>query len=418
MTDRSRLIPAPMVKSVSDAVIIPELKIDVFPIQPETQLTIEMTRADRRVSASQWTIREGGIEGAISFFKDNISPHLLIIESNDEPDVLIGSLDRLAAECGSQTRVIVLSARNDVNFFRRLLGSGVTDEITTPFRPMDLIDAIARAWEDGSELRLGRLIAFIGARGGAGSSTVAHNVAAVIANGFDTSVLLADLDLQFGTVGIDFDVEGSYGMNDVLRSAERLDDVLLDRIVLKYDQNLQLLASEPTLERVPDLHGGALEKLIALARTTPRHVLLDIPRVWTSRTKRALMHADQIVITAAPDLTSLRNTKLIADFLRQSRPNDLTPILVLNQVGQPRRPEISPAEFFETVRLQDGHVIPFNASLFGKAANQGQVVAYQAGKSKVNQRFHGIGKRIVFPDGRDVEQSLQQKINRFIRRWW
>src|SRR6056297_3061837 len=111
-------------------------------------------------------------------------------------------------------------------------------------------------------------------------------------------------------------------MNDILGSAARLDEVLLDRIVLKYGENLELLASEPNLERVADVHGGAIEKLIELAQTTERHVLLDMPHIWTRRSKKALISADQIFITATPDLTSLRNTKLMTEFLRQARPND------------------------------------------------------------------------------------------------
>lgn len=404
--------------SAMDSVVIPTIRIDVFAIDPATRSVIEFTSADRRLSKSHWRFREGGIEGAIRLYGEQSSPNLILIENNDARGSLFSALERLAMECRPETKVIILTAENDVNLYRDLLDKGITDELTTPFSSMTLVDTIARAWEDEAQPRIGRLIAFIGARGGAGSSTVAHNVAAALAQWHEKQILLADLDLQFGTVGIDFDVDGSYGMNDILRSAARLDEVLLDRIVLKYSENLELLASEPNLERVADVHGGAIEKLIELAQTTERYVLLDMPHIWTRRSKKALISADQIFITATPDLTSLRNTKLMTEFLRQARPNDPMPVLVFNQVGQPRRPEIPLAEFAEAVRLDEGPIIPFNASIFGHAANNGQIVASYAERSKHARIFRKLSEEIISPNTHRRRSSLNRQILRFLRKWW
>jgi len=230
--------------------------------------------------------------------------------------------------------------------------------------------------------------------------------------------ILADLDLHFGAVGLDFDVDGSYGMNDILGSAARLDEVLLDRIVLKYGEKMELLASEPNLDRVADVHGGAIEKLVELAQTTERHVLLDMPHIWTRRSKKALLSADQIFITATPDLTSLRNTKLMTEFLRQARPNDPMPVLIFNQVGQPRRPEIPLAEFAEAVRLDEGAVIPFNASIFGHAANKGQVVMSYAERSRHAQIFRKISDEVIRPGSNRRRMPLKRRISRLLRKWW
>ena len=405
-------------QSITDSIVIPALKIDVFPITQATRAVIDYTASDRRLAKSHWKFYDGGISAAISLYKDQPSANLILIENNDDPQSLFSALEGLAQECLPETKVILISQNNDVNLYRELIASGVTDELTTPLQSMTLVEAIAKAWEDEAAPRIGRLIAFIGARGGVGSSTVAHNVAAAMARRHETQTLLADLDLQFGTVGLDFDVDGSYGMNDILSSASRLDDVLLDRIVLKYADNLQLLASEPTLDRVADVHGGAIEKLLELAQTTERHVLLDMPRIWTRRTKQAMISADQIIITATPDLTSLRNTKTITEFLRQARPNDPMPILVMNQVGQPRRPEIPLAEFAESVRLDEGHVIPFNASLFGRAANNGQVVTMYSERSRLAQIFNEISEEILTPGVKRRSVSFQRRLVRFLRKYW
>jgi pilus assembly protein CpaE len=404
--------------SVADTFVIPALRIDLFFLNEQTKALIDRATRDRRLIRSKSHVYEGGIKAAIDLYQKKSTPNLIVIENNDEPELLFPALDRLAEECLPDTQVIIISNQNDVSLYRQLINRGVTDEVTFPFRPIDLIEAIAAAWKNESNPRIGRLIAFIGARGGAGSSTVGHNVAGAMARSFDTDVLLADLDLQMGTVGIDFDVDGSYGMNDVLKSGARLDEVLLERTVLKYDEKLEILASETNLNSSLELQADAIEKLINLAQTTPRHVILDLPRTWGEETKKALISADQIVITATPDLTSLRNTKQISEYLRQARPNDDMPILVMNQVGQPRRPEIAITEFCEAVRLNEGHSIPYNSSIFGRAANSGRIVTYSNERSSVASAFRDIAEDLLNPGMRNKPVSIKRKLVHFMRKWW
>lgn len=405
-------------KNLVQTKIIPALVADVFAVQAPTSAAIEQAGRDRRTAKMRWNFFEGGIPAAISHYKINPTPNLILLESFAEPEELLNQLQSLAEHCASETKVIIITPRNDVVLYRKLLEYGVTDELVSPIRSETVIDAIARAWEDVAETKIGLMTAFIGSRGGTGSSTIAHNVAVAMSKELSIEVLLADLDLQFGTVGIDFDVDGSYGMNEVLRSADRLDDVLLSRLALKYDEKLFILASETNLDRTADIHRGAIERLTEVTHTSPRHVILDIPRIWTRRTKQALINADNIVITATPDLTSLRNCKIIVEFLRQARPNDAMPLLVLNQVGQPRRPEITPEEFAEAVRLDLGPRLAYNASLFGKASNNGQLIADFAEKSSFSKTFIDISKRINGYKLPPAKASLPHKIVRFAKRWW
>lgn len=398
--------------------ILPPISVDVFALTPQTSAAVESAGQDRRLTKVRWKHREGGIPGATSLYRTDPSPNLLILESEAPPETLFTELEALAEECEPTTKVLVVAPANDVTFFRELLARGVTDLLVTPVSPRNVISALQRAYEDEAEPKLGRVTAFIGARGGVGSSTVAHNVAVAIGKWLDTDVLLADLDLQFGTVGLDFDVDGSYGMNDVLRGAERLDDLLLERMALKYDEHIQILAAETSLERTADLHGGAVERLLDVAHSSARHVILDIPRIWTRRSKKALISADEIVITATPDLTSLRNVKQMLEFFRQQRLHDPMPLLVLNQVGQPRKPEISPEDFASAVRLEPGPQVPFNAALFGKALNNGQVIVEFAERSAVARTFLEIGRYVDGYKHARSNPTLSRKIARALKRWW
>ncbi|MGO8242027.1 CtpF protein, partial [Rhizobium ruizarguesonis] len=73
--------------------------------------------------------------------------------------------------------------------------------------------------------------------------------------------------------------------------------------------------------------------------------VLEVPHVGSEWTRSVLSSVDEVVIAAVPDLANLRNAKNMLDALRKMRPNDMPPHLILNQVGMPKRPEISPSDF-------------------------------------------------------------------------
>src|SRR5690606_1810978 len=192
---------------------------------------------------------------------------------------------------------------------------------------------------------VGRSIAFMGAKGGVGSSTIAHNVGWTISNLFSNEVVVADLDLAFGTANINFDQDPAQGIAEAVFSPERIDEVYLDRLLAQCAEHLSLLASPSTLDRIYDFDPEAFSEIIEIAQRSAPIVVLDVPHVWNGWTKNTLVQADEIVITATPELANLRNAKNLVDMLRKLRPNDAAPKLVINQAGMPKRPEITPADF-------------------------------------------------------------------------
>jgi pilus assembly protein CpaE len=119
-------------------------------------------------------------------------------------------------------------------------------------------------------------------------------------------------------------------------------------------------------------------------------VAVDLPHVWTPWSRRLLLQADEIVITAIPDLANLRNAKNIVDLLRQARKNDAAPHLVLNMANLQKRPEITPKEFEGALGLKTLAVIDFDCESFGQAANNGQMVEEYNPKAKSVQAFRDI----------------------------
>jgi pilus assembly protein CpaE len=200
---------------------------------------------------------------------------------------------------------------------------------------------------------------------------------------FKSEVVVADLDLAFGTANINFDQDPAQGIAEAVFAPERIDEVYLDRLLAQCAENLSLLAAPSSLDRIYDFEPEAFAQIIDTAQRSAPLLVLDVPHMWSGWAKNTLVRADEVVITAAPELANLRNAKNMVDMLKKLRPNDPPPKLVLNQVGMPKRPEITINDFAEPLGLTPVAVIPFEPQLFGNAANNGRMIGEMDGKSPI-----------------------------------
>ncbi|WP_349359365.1 AAA family ATPase [Stappia sp.] len=356
---------------------VPRIAIQAFCESDGVADTVETAARDRRMAKAHVKVHKGGVAAAIDFYGSAPTPNLIVIESLSDPGGLLEGLERLAEVCDAGTKVIVIGHVNDVSLYRDLIQRGVSDYLVAPIDLFQLIGAIGSLYVNPDADPLGRTIAFVGAKGGVGASTVAHNVAWSIARTYESDVVLADLDLAFGTAGLDFNQDPLQGVYEAISSPERLDEVMLDRLLSKCAEQLSLLAAPASLERPYDHSESTFDSLVELMRQGAPAVILDIPHGWSSWHRRLLASADEVVITAEPDLANLRNAKNMVDTLKQLRPNDVAPRLVLNRVGVPKRPEIKAGEFTDALGLDAVAVIPFDPLVFGTAANNGQMIGEQ-----------------------------------------
>jgi pilus assembly protein CpaE len=369
---------------------VPRISIQAFCETDGIAVPIERAGEDRRMAKTHLKIHMGGIATAIEFYQSAPTPNLIIVESRNEPAQLLESLGQLAEYCDPSTKVVVIGHHNDVSLYRDLIRAGISEYMIAPVSLADIISVISGIFVDPESEPIGRSIAFVGAKGGVGSSTVAHNVAWAMSNLFKTEVMVADLDLAFGTANINFDQDPAQGIAEAVFSPERLDEVYLDRLLAQCAERLSLLAAPSTLDRVYDFDSDAFSHIIDTAQRTTPLLVLDVPHVWTGWSKQTLINADEVVITATPELANLRNTKNLVDMLKKSRPNDAPPKLVLNQAGVPKRAEISIADFSEPLGITPMSVIPFDPVLFGNASNNGRMLGEMDAKHSTVQAINEI----------------------------
>jgi pilus assembly protein CpaE len=380
---------------ILDGCQVPRVSIVAF---CETQAAADMianASADRRMSRASIDVRVGGIARAIEFYRDSPSPDLLILESRASSADLLGDIEGLADVCDPDTRVVVIGASNDVMLYRELTDRGIADYLVWPVSEPAVIAAVGRVFRDAKPKQLGKTLAFIGAKGGVGASTVAHNVAWTLAGKFASNVILADMDLPFGTAGLDFNIDAEQGIADAIGDSSRLDALLLDRLLVSCGDHLSLLAAPAVLGKAYDFDETAFEQMLDIARAHAPNVVLDVPHMWTAWSRRTLISADEVVIVAEPDLANLRNAKSLVELLIQARPNDTPPKLVLNRVGMPRRPEIEPAEFAAALNLEPIAIIAFDPATFGTAANKGQMIASVSARSPACGAFGDIAQAVA-----------------------
>jgi pilus assembly protein CpaE len=353
---------------------VPRISIHAFCETESVSKPIERASEDRRMSKTHVRTVMGGLDAALDYYGTSPTPNLIILESRAEPKQLLASLERLAEVCDPSTKVIVIGHYNDVWLYRELLRFGISEYIVAPVSLADIIGNISQIFINPESEPLGKSIAFIGAKGGVGSSTIAHNLAWTMSTAFSSEVVVADLDLAFGTANINFDQDPAQGIAEAVFAPERIDEVYLDRLLAQCAEHLSLLAAPSTLDRVYDFDPEAFAQIIDTAQRSAPLLVLDVPHAWNGWTRNTLVGADEIVITATPELANLRNTKNMVDMLKKLRPNDKPPHLILNQAGVPKRPEISAADFAEPLGLTPLAVIPFDPQLFGNAANNGRML--------------------------------------------
>ncbi|MGA0597470.1 AAA family ATPase [Enterovirga sp. CN4-39] len=393
----SNEIAAPGAGDTQDRMIapLPRVTIQAFCETGAVADAITEATGDRRMQKAHLKVQMGGAAAAVEAYRHNPTPNVIVLEFQGDRSGILTSLDQLSTVCDAGTKVLLIGHVNDVILYRELMRRGVSEYLIAPIDVLDFIRAMSELFSTPGAEPLGRTVAVAGAKGGVGASTIAHNIAWAVAKTLSTQTVIVDLDIAFGTAGLDFNQDPPQGVSEAVFAPDRLDANLVDRLLSKCSDNLSLLAAPAMLDRTTDLTETAVDGLIDILRGSVPTIVLDMPHTWTAWAKRLLVSSDEIVLVATPDLASLRNVKNLYDLFRAARPNDAKPRVILNQVGLPKRPEIAAADFAKAIGAELAAVIPFDAALFGTAANNGQMIAEVQPSGKCAEIFAGLAASIT-----------------------
>lgn len=374
--------------------VIYRVHIEAFAIKPEVREALEQAKEYRDLAKSRFTVFDGGLRYAVEHYASNPTPQLILVEEDADDDTMLQHLEQLAEVCDPETKVVVIGAVNDVNVYRHLIAQGVSEYLVTPVSARDIVECVSGIFADPSAAPRGKLIAFYGARGGVGSSVLAQNAAWGLSQALDDDVLLIDLDLPFGTAGLALNVESKQTVADVLAQPERVDHVLLERFLIKFDERLNVLPAPGDLRAMPAFDYEQLDGIFEIARQMASYVIVDMPHVWAPWVEQTLKLADEVVLVAQPDLANLRDCKNLVDTIASKRV-DSTPLrLVLNRMDAYKKTQLSPKDFEETLGFEPSLQIPFDPNLFGAALNNGQTLRQAVKGNKVSELLEGLALQL------------------------
>ncbi|MEM1162611.1 MAG: AAA family ATPase, partial [Pseudomonadota bacterium] len=341
-------------------------------------------------------------------YKNEGTPDLLIVETDTTPDILEYEIDALAEVCDPGTQLIVVGHCNDIALYQKVLSMGVANYLVYPVTVPSIISAISDVYAQPGRAKIGKIHAVVGAKGGAGSSTVAQNLALELSRRQVSDVLLVDLDLHFGTAALNLDVEANQGLGELIDQGERLDVATLDRVLVKRGLHLNLLGSVHALDHGQHLTLDGLERILEVAGSHISQIVLDIPHIWADWTERCLAAADTVTVVSTPELPSLRNAQTLMTQLKTLRPNDRPPKLVLNQIGMRRRQEISARDVASILKIPPEVSIPFEPKPFSRAEATGKMVT-ELGRSALTKAFGALADAVVPPYVAPVVAKAQNR---------
>ncbi|MFA8385138.1 MAG: CpaE family protein [Pelagibaca sp.] len=384
------------------SVRVPHLNAAAFCVTPTVRGAIERASQDRRLTRVKTEISNGGVERARQVFAARQTPSLLVVEVASRGALLLKELEILAEVCDPTTKVVVIGPDNDIGLYRTLMGRGVADYLVGTITPLSYVSMVQNLFGQDNQAKLGKVYAFVGAKGGVGASTLAQNVAWTIAQEQATPTLLVDLDFRFGSAAVNLDLKLVTGLEKYLSEPDKLDAALLDKLIVQRGEHLSVLPAFDDSLGGMEPAADAVDRLIEIARASFPNVVLDLPHDWSPASRDTLTAADKVIVVAAPDLPNLHNTMALMDRLHALRPNDAPPQVILNMCKMPKRKEIGAQKFAKSLGVENFATIAFDPGTFGSAAFAGRALSEHSPRSKAQKSVRELATSL---SGKDKTRS-------------
>ena len=339
-------------------------------------------------------IKGGALEAAGEVQRD--PPDLLVL---DAPALGEGDLALIESSLMSSpsTAMVLLSPDRSSEFLMRAMRAGVREVIPSPIPATELSAALSRQLERLGLQRLGApagtVVALVPAKGGSGATFIATSLAAELA-ARGARTLLVDLNAPFGDAALHLVEERpATTLSDLARQVGRLDATLLESVAVDAGEGLSLLAAPDSIESFEEVGVEAFERILAMARSRFRFVILDVGRSLDPVTVRGLDRADRILLIAQPSLPYLHAARRVLDLFDGLGYQSDRIDLVLNRFERGGEP--SPDEAARMLGVKVSELIPNSYRAVGRAINQGQPIRQSAPRDPVAKALVALADRLL-----------------------
>jgi pilus assembly protein CpaE len=361
----------------------------------------------------QASVQQGGPDMFAQMLESSSPPKMAIVDIDGQTDPAAATT-RMISLCGSDCRLVIVGTANDVALYRRILIAGAVDYLVKPLVSETLNQALAAALRDKSvsktDAREARIITFIGARGGVGVSTIALNVGWLMAHELSRSVVLLDLDLQFGTSSLALDLEPGRGLRDIVGSPHRVDALMIASSIVPESDYFSVLGAEEAVDEFVQMDGGAITALLKEMKSNFDCVLVDLPRGLLAGQKRLLAASHEIVIASDLSLAGIRDTLRIKSAIA-SLGCDARITIVASRTNTSGNGQIDSATFEKGMQGRIDATIVEDAASLAAASNSGKALGASAPRAAVTKALRELAVRLGKIEERaEAKKSLWRKL--------
>ncbi|HEX3700477.1 MAG TPA: AAA family ATPase [Phenylobacterium sp.] len=371
----------------------------------------EVTREAVRQAAAQFgwlpaRVRDGGAAQARAMLQETACPSILLVDVSESADPL-ADLDALAEVCDPGTRVLALGQTNDIDLYRALMRLGVTEYLVKPVSAELLVDVLRRAQQVAAPAPeaagAARVFAFIGARGGVGTTSLALSAAWSLAREHAKRTVLLDLDMQFGAAALSLDLEPERGLREILANPERIDSLLLTSAMTHAGDQFRILSAEEPLEDDLEVAPAGLQALLGALNEACEAVVVDVPRRADRATREVLARADVVTVVTDLSLPAMRDAQRLVRLLGALRPRGAV-LVVANRVGGAVG-ELPQAEFVRGLGAPLAFAVPAEPKAAEAAAEQAKPLVEAAGRTPLAAELRRLAARLAEAEDAPVEAA-------------
>jgi pilus assembly protein CpaE len=342
--------------------------------------TLESVRdALEGMNGARVELRNGALLNVMNDISSGRRIDVMLLDVDLEDDTELGALSEVIERSPQGLPVIATSNRTSIERVRLLMRLGLADFIPQPISREDLLNSIAvvhRTTQTAAprEVRTGKVVSFLRASGGVGSTTVAIHTALALAGGKDSkrSVCLVDLDLQGGCVGLYLDIESPVTILDCLTTPDRIDQSLVNSAISHHGSGIDLVTSPMAQVPLEEVSTYALETVLHVLRSTYDVVLVELPQAWTTWTGAVLQASNAIVLVTQVTVASIHKTRKLMESLELLGFDDMLTLLVANRFEKRRfGGGITFKEAETSLRRSIDMCLPSDFKLVAEAINSG-----------------------------------------------
>jgi pilus assembly protein CpaE len=349
---------------------------------------------------------EPTLDSALRRIRGGVSPRVLIVDLSDST-APIAELSAARSVGGADLRILALGTVNDVGLFRDLLAAGASDYLVKPISREALaigLEKQSASASGGPGGGLGQVVAFIGSRGGIGTTTAAVGCAWLLSEQRKENTALVDLDLHFGTVALNLDSDPGSGLCEALEQPSRIDALFVDRATVKASETLRILAAEAAIAENLTIDAGAIDVLLYELRRKFTWIVIDLPRSMTPTQRAVLGAASRLVIMCERSLAGLRDTIRLQTLMREYAPQ--TQVLMVDAGASGERSTLGRSEFEKAVGKSFDITLSYDAKAAAAATNAGQPLPLAAPRGAVVREFEKLISVLVGSDGEAQKRKI------------